>query len=281
MNNYFLFYTRALWRLGLICLLFIGGFCPIHIAAQTYEGRNLVHTQLLVSSDQWSKPFYLAVYFKIAPEWHLYWKNAGDSGIPPTLSVQLPVGYSAAGEWFFPTPHYLNTEGSINYVYSDELLLLLPIKPTMEADTATAFTATIYADWLVCREKCLRGTDTLYFDSRQLNSEVLLAMQKRISTNLISLPKPLSDLGIKIKSTRFKGKKDKAQVQLLLSAEPPAGTLDFFPESISGYTIAYDKIAIKKRRKIIIPLMPEGNATPPPQAIRGLLLLRNMGYSVD
>ena len=39
----------------------------------------------------------------IAPEWHTYWKNPGDSGLPTQLQWQLPSGWSA-GETHWPTP---------------------------------------------------------------------------------------------------------------------------------------------------------------------------------
>ena len=40
---------------------------------------------------------------RLDPGWHVYWKNPGDSGMPPTLAWTLPEGYSA-GEMQFPAP---------------------------------------------------------------------------------------------------------------------------------------------------------------------------------
>ena len=34
----------------------------------------------------------LGLRFKLTPGWHIYWKNPGDSGLPPELECNLPVG---------------------------------------------------------------------------------------------------------------------------------------------------------------------------------------------
>jgi len=40
------------------------------------------------------------------PQWHTYWKNPGDSGLPTQLSWQLSAG-AAAGQIAWPSPHAL------------------------------------------------------------------------------------------------------------------------------------------------------------------------------
>ncbi|HEY6087700.1 MAG TPA: protein-disulfide reductase DsbD domain-containing protein, partial [Burkholderiaceae bacterium] len=41
------------------------------------------------------KPFWLGLQIEHQPHWHTYWKNPGDSGLPTTLSWQLPAGVTA------------------------------------------------------------------------------------------------------------------------------------------------------------------------------------------
>src|SRR6201984_2609154 len=43
------------------------------------------------------------LYFKLEPGWHVYWKNAGDSGEPPRMKWTLPDGITA-GPLRFPVP---------------------------------------------------------------------------------------------------------------------------------------------------------------------------------
>ena len=49
------------------------------------------------------KPVWLGLQLAHQPEWHTYWKNSGDSGLPTTLEWQLPAGVTA-GEIAWPTP---------------------------------------------------------------------------------------------------------------------------------------------------------------------------------
>src|SRR6202008_3713117 len=40
-------------------------------------------------------PFWLGLRQRIAPGWHTYWLNPGDSGEAPTLDWKLPAGFAA------------------------------------------------------------------------------------------------------------------------------------------------------------------------------------------
>ncbi len=45
----------------------------------------------------------VALRLAIAPGWHTYWRNPGDSGLPTTIAWQLPAGITAGPiEW--PAP---------------------------------------------------------------------------------------------------------------------------------------------------------------------------------
>lgn len=250
--------------------------------AQVYEGQRLVKPQIWVSNTDFARPFYIAVYFKIAPEWHLYWKNPGDSGMPPQMRLSLPPSFEV-GDPLFPMPHSLSSDEGVNYAYTDELMVLLPISPsatTTSTDTALQFT--LYADWLVCREKCLRGADTLQFDSRQISPEAAIDMQRLISRNLRNMPKTLSELGTTIQSVKLQRKKQQLSAVITLSkALPSTNNIAFFPEPIPNYIISYSNITVEKRRRIIIPLSPETDNAPPPTAIKGLVILNDIAYELN
>src|ERR1700734_1996431 len=68
------------------------------------------HTQAsLVLSDDTAKPgdtVWVGVDLKMDPEWHTYWKNSGDAGLPTPISWQLPSGVTA-GDIQWPLPKKL------------------------------------------------------------------------------------------------------------------------------------------------------------------------------
>ncbi len=43
------------------------------------------------------QPFRLGLRFRLSPGWHIYWRNPGDSGLPPEISFTLPAGAPGRG----------------------------------------------------------------------------------------------------------------------------------------------------------------------------------------
>ena len=101
-----------------------------------------------------------AVHFELEPEWHLYWKNPGDSGEAPRFEWRLPQGF-VADDIAWPAPDRIPVGPLMNYGYETELLLPVSIKvpetlppPMVEGgDVQLA----VVVHWLVCREDCIPG----------------------------------------------------------------------------------------------------------------------------
>jgi thiol:disulfide interchange protein/DsbC/DsbD-like thiol-disulfide interchange protein len=102
---------------------------------------------------QAGKSAWLGLAIAHNPEWHTYWKNPGDSGLPTTLSWTLPPGF-AAGEIEWPTPHPLPLGPLMNYGYTGQLLL--PVQLTVPANfKGSTLEVSLHAEWLICKEICL------------------------------------------------------------------------------------------------------------------------------
>ncbi|WP_460479036.1 protein-disulfide reductase DsbD family protein [Comamonas humi] len=103
------------------------------------------------------KPLQLGLLLEHQPEWHTYWKNPGDSGLPTQLDWQLPAGWDA-GEIAWPTPHPIRIGSLVNYGYEGKVLLPVPVQvSTMFAPAAgqREVTVQLHAQWLVCRVECI------------------------------------------------------------------------------------------------------------------------------
>jgi thiol:disulfide interchange protein len=99
------------------------------------------------------KPLWLGLKIEHQPHWHTYWKNPGDSGLPTTMTWQLPGGVQA-GDIEWPTPSKLPLGPLMNYGY--EGTLLLPVPVTMPADfKGEALDVKLQAEWLVCKDVCI------------------------------------------------------------------------------------------------------------------------------
>lgn len=99
------------------------------------------------------KPVWLGLKLEHQPDWHTYWKNPGDSGLPTALEWTLPAGVKA-GDIEWPTPAKLPIGPLLNYGYEDTLLL--PVAISIPAGfAADALDVKLRADWLVCKEVCI------------------------------------------------------------------------------------------------------------------------------
>lgn len=111
------------------------------------------------------KPVWVGLHITHQPEWHTYWKNAGDSGLPTMLQWQLPTGVTA-GEIAWPLPKKIPIGTLANYGYEDTVLLPVPltVSPDFKPSLLTnALEVKLNAAWLVCRKECIpeEGSFTL------------------------------------------------------------------------------------------------------------------------
>ena len=99
------------------------------------------------------KPVWLGLQLAHQPEWHTYWKNPGDSGLPTVLEWQLPAGVTA-GEIAWPTPKKIPLGTLANYGYEGTVLLPVPLT-VASGFNAQQLDIKLKAVWLVCRKECI------------------------------------------------------------------------------------------------------------------------------
>src|SRR5574337_381933 len=103
------------------------------------------------------KPLSLGLQITHQPDWHTYWRNPGDSGLPTQLAWQLPAGLDA-GEIAWPVPKKIPIGHLANYGYEGQVLLPVPVavSPAFNpGPLASEVTLRLKASWLVCRQECI------------------------------------------------------------------------------------------------------------------------------
>jgi DsbC/DsbD-like thiol-disulfide interchange protein len=66
--------------------------------------------------------FWMGLQFKLAPGWHVYWKNSGDAGFPPVVTFQ-PAEVLGKPELLWPTPHRFELPGGlVAFGYADDVV---------------------------------------------------------------------------------------------------------------------------------------------------------------
>ena len=110
-----------------------------------------------VSSIKPGEPFTVGVRFTMRPNWHVYWLNPGDSGMPPQVTWKLPDGFTVS-ELQFPVPKKFEQPGDmVGYGYEDEVLLTATVTPPKELKQGTTVPITADVNWMVCQDVCLLG----------------------------------------------------------------------------------------------------------------------------
>lgn len=105
----------------------------------------------------------LGLELKPDPGWHVYWRNPGDSGMPPAINWQ-PVAGANFGEILWPVPEKIPYGPLVNYGYDH---VILPVVVSLAQPPSTAdkgsdsVTFTANASWLVCEEFCIPGKASL------------------------------------------------------------------------------------------------------------------------
>lgn len=132
---------------------------PCLLRAQPANTANV--KMELVSQVQQVKPgtlFWVGLRMVMAKHWHVYWRNPGDAGLPPSIHWKLPEGFSA-GKISWPHPKKIETAGIFSYGYEGEVVLLIPI--TIDKSVAPNSTAELLArvDFLACKDFCVPGEE--------------------------------------------------------------------------------------------------------------------------
>ncbi|QIL71418.1 protein-disulfide reductase [Diaphorobacter sp. HDW4B] len=185
------------------------------------------------------KPLLLGLQITHQPEWHTYWKNPGDSGLPTQFEWKLPEGMDA-GEIAWPVPHKIPLGSLANYGYENTVLLPVPMTVASTfspGPLAKDVTFQLQATWLVCRKECIpeEGTFTLQVPvqgTTALNSAAFEAAAK-------AHPKHLSADASAKGSVKVDG--DAINVRVAgLPTELKGKTLAFFPETEAVIETAAD-----------------------------------------
>ena len=90
------------------------------------------------------------------PEWHTYWKNPGDSGLPTELQWTLPAGITA-GDIAWPTPKKIPIGSLANFGFEGTVLLpvQLTVGPSFAPLGGDSLHLKLHASWLVCQLECV------------------------------------------------------------------------------------------------------------------------------
>ncbi len=87
----------------------------------------------------------------LEPGWHTYWRNPGESGVPPVFDFSGSENVAKV-EVRYPAPFRHDDGGSVSLVYTDEVVFPLVVAPR---DAGKPVTLRVKANFGVCSEVCI------------------------------------------------------------------------------------------------------------------------------
>jgi thiol:disulfide interchange protein len=231
-----------------------------------------LHVQLVVPQDALypAGSNEIGLYFKLEPGWHIYWKNAGDSGQPPRIHWTLPEGVTA-GEMQFPAPKRLPLGPLMDFGYEGEVLFPLKLEV---ASTGKEGKGVLHAkvDWLVCREICIPGKAELETTLQLLAHEPPAAAGSALDSDLMerfakTLPKPLPA------SAKALFQAAPGGFRLGVDTGKREGTAAFFPSDQDILDNPAPQKLTPTATGLILELKKDANLSANPAALKGVLVL--------
>ncbi len=122
---------------------------PASATTETNSVSPHMDARLLIDAER-SR---VGVLFDLAPEWHLYWKNPGDTGLPPEIEFWLEgqeEATAAPTRWPAPVRFDGLGTGLASYGYAEQVLLAAPAPGLSEASEVV-----VDIDVLICADECI------------------------------------------------------------------------------------------------------------------------------
>ncbi len=123
------------------------------------------------------------VQLRMDPGWKTYWKNPGDSGVPPHFDWSGSTNLKHA-EVLFPAPHRFAEADGWAIGYRDEIVFPVEITPEREGEPVEL---KLVLDYGLCKDLCIPNGVTL---SLTIAADAGKGDARLIETFLARVPKP-------------------------------------------------------------------------------------------
>jgi len=214
------------------------------------------------------KEIWVGVEVRLAPNWHIYWKNSGESGYPTTIHWNLPNGWSAE-PLQFPAPYLYQYEGMTGYALKNRITLLTCLKAP--PSLASPFTIDGTLEALVCNEStCLpyekNFTLSLSPKGQPIQEPEMLSLVARARSAL-----PVDEKSV-TGSVLLDGVGGQISLLSPVFESIPADKFHFFPEDSSVQINHSKNLSLGDSGDLLIDFKFTDNGLNPPSRIEGVLI---------
>lgn len=199
--------------------------------------------------EQQSGSMFIGAHFTIEPNWHLYWRYPGDTGLPTQVKFTLPEG-GTSGPILWPSPvKFSQAGGLVGFGYEHEVVLMSEVKipPGKSAEEIS-----IDARWVGCSIKlCVPGKASFKLKGSELGKTTTSKIQD-LSVWRDKLPKEINP-GIALVEVHRSPVADAARqtFEVVYDWKSAPGKLEWFPDLGRNFKIFDTNIKTEGQRSVV------------------------------
>lgn len=242
----------------------LGSVKTSHAIAELVQETNTVTP----GSSPW-----IGLRLELEKDWHTYWKNPGDSGLPTKVEWTLPDGWKISEpKWELPTR--IPMPPLTNLGFSNETLLAYELNVPREVAPGD-YLLSGKASWLICKEECIPEKADLILKVVVSAGDAKPSSAHRMFQN-IRKQQPVALPQGSFLSVRISGK----ELSLEFDNDPSwlEGKVDFFPFENQIISIKEGPRLDGKSRLVFERAEPFSSTA---KKLSGVLIVGKNVYSVD
>ncbi|MBE0571240.1 MAG: hypothetical protein IH618_06815 [Ignavibacteriaceae bacterium] len=163
------------------------------------QQTSVANAKILVDSFSFEKSrvIPIGILIDLEKNWHIYWRNSGDSGMPTSIEYDLPEGITVSQiQW--PAPKVFEFDGLASFGYEKQVLLIAELNiPKNFKSNSVLITAKLKS--LICRDVCIPFNANVSKEIK-LTNEFLAEeeISKLLSQTRIHLPEIKNDFELSV-----------------------------------------------------------------------------------
>mgnify|MGYP001132863005 FL=1 len=218
----------------LYCLVFISLFLNINTSSSEEYNTlkmDMVEVSFISTLTKINKNnFYIGLEFNLKPDWKIYWRQPGDSGMPPTLDFSSSKNLKSFElQWPYPIKE-LEAANILTNVYKNNVII--PIKLSVIDVTKTLYLNTMLS-FQVCKDICIPIETNLFLK--------LYPGEAELTDKFHNIELALSKVPVEYKKTGIKNilinkhSKNALIINIENAINFPSGPLEVFLENGDHY----------------------------------------------
>jgi DsbC/DsbD-like thiol-disulfide interchange protein len=258
-----------------VCVLYFSAGFAVGAAENELVRAELISEALSVRPGS---VVTVALRLEISEDWHIYWKNPGDSGLPTRVEWILPDGVGASG-MVWPAPRVFDEDAAVTFGYEGTADLLVEVEVFCGFPAEPFLNIGARVEWLACRDGCIPGSSEVDLvipvsDHEPLRDPRREEYFRRVRGDMPRIPRNWQ--------LSADAEPDRIVLSIGLPTKPPAAPeqVVFFPENEGVVDHGAPQIFREEADGYVLVMSPSPFAAAPPARLRGVLASSN-GWGLE